>query len=338
MHDGRRISVTRVLVVEDHDLFRGYIRSALETRQDFSVVGEAVDGPEAVGKCLELQPDVVLMDVGLPGLSGIEAARRIRAMVPSCRIVFLTQESSVEVVHEAIRLGAAGYVVKVHAASDLVPALIAAREGRLFVSSAVEGSRNYLAAGKARNKVDTLPLARLGAAYSHKVHFYLDGSSFVSGLASFIGGALNSGKVVLAIASERHCGEILHALQQGGIDADLAVKEERLFLQDVAEVLAQFMVDDLPDRTRFFVVAREIMDAIKAANPGSRICACGECAPALWMQGNGDGALQLERLWDQIAREYDVEVLCVYIVDTLREHERRIYEDICALHSVVSAD
>jgi len=139
MRDDRVVSVTRLLLIEDHELFRGYIRTVLEEHPDFRLVSEAVNGLEAVHKCLELQPDMVLMDIGLPGLSGIEAARRIRAIVPACKIVFLTQETSVDVVLEALNLGAAGYVTKFQAASDLIPALIAARDGRRFVSSSVRG-------------------------------------------------------------------------------------------------------------------------------------------------------------------------------------------------------
>src|SRR5262249_6924605 len=175
MRDDGGLSVTRVLVVEDHELFRRYIRSALEARQDFRLVGEAVDGLEGVHKCLELQPDVVLMDIGLPGLSGIEAVRRIRAIVPGSNVVFLTQESSSEVVHKALELGATGYIIKVQAAGDLIPALVAARDGRRFVSSGIAGLEpcvlKKVETSASRKKLETPRPQHSKTTYNHEIHF-----------------------------------------------------------------------------------------------------------------------------------------------------------------------
>jgi DNA-binding NarL/FixJ family response regulator len=90
------------------------------------LIVEVSDGLEAVQKAVELKPDLILLDIGLPTMSGIEVARRIRKLVPACRIVFLSQESSAEVVEEALSTGASGYVVKARAASQLLAAVGAA--------------------------------------------------------------------------------------------------------------------------------------------------------------------------------------------------------------------
>jgi DNA-binding NarL/FixJ family response regulator len=108
--------------------------AALGNGQDLQVVGEASDGLEAVQKAVELKPDLVLMDIGLPCLNGIEAARRIRELVPEAKILFLSQETSAEVIQEALSLGTSGYVVKVNAGIDLLPAIEAVISGRQFVS------------------------------------------------------------------------------------------------------------------------------------------------------------------------------------------------------------
>jgi len=113
----------RVLVVDDFAPFRQFISSTLETIRDLEIVGQASDGVEAVQKAVELKPDLVLMDIGLPVINGIEAARRIRELVPEARILFLSQESSAEIVQEALSVGASAYVVKVNAGIELVPAL-----------------------------------------------------------------------------------------------------------------------------------------------------------------------------------------------------------------------
>jgi DNA-binding NarL/FixJ family response regulator len=97
------------------------------------------DGQEAVQRAEELKPDLILLDIGLPTLNGIEAARRIRKRAPESKIIFVSQESSLEVAREALNLGARGYVVKTRAASDLLAAVEAVLEGRQFVSGGLSG-------------------------------------------------------------------------------------------------------------------------------------------------------------------------------------------------------
>src|SRR5882672_8809290 len=98
------MSSLRVLVVEDFEPFRRFICSTLERRPDLKIICEVSDGLQAVQKAQELNPDLILMDVGLPGLNGIEAARRIRKLAPKSKIIFLSQESSPDVVQEALDL------------------------------------------------------------------------------------------------------------------------------------------------------------------------------------------------------------------------------------------
>jgi DNA-binding NarL/FixJ family response regulator len=125
----------RILVVDDFEPLRQSVCAALRERCDLLVIGEASDGLEAVQKAVELKPDLVLMDIGLPSLNGIEAARQIRKLVPDAKIIFLSQESSAEVVQEALSFGAQGYVVKIRAGIDLLTAVEAVLCGMKFVSS-----------------------------------------------------------------------------------------------------------------------------------------------------------------------------------------------------------
>lgn len=99
------------------------------------IIGEASDGLEAVQKAEQLQPDLVVLDIGLPTLNGIEAARRIRKLCPASRILFVSQESSADIMQAAFSTGALGYVIKAHAGSELVAAVEAVRKGRHFLSS-----------------------------------------------------------------------------------------------------------------------------------------------------------------------------------------------------------
>jgi DNA-binding NarL/FixJ family response regulator len=127
-------STIRVLVVEDFAPFRQFTRSTLGERADLQVICEVADGLEAVQKAEELKPDLILLDIGLPTLNGIEAARQIRKLAPESKIIFLTQESSADVVQEALGLGAWGYVVKTRAGSNLLAAVEAVLMEKQFVS------------------------------------------------------------------------------------------------------------------------------------------------------------------------------------------------------------
>jgi DNA-binding NarL/FixJ family response regulator len=131
---GLDMSPVRVLVVEDFAPFWQFLRSTLAERPAVKVIGEAADGLEAVRKAELLEPDLVLLDIGLPTLNGIQAARQIRKLAPESKIIFVSQESSCEVVPEALNVGAWGYVVKTRAAIDLLAAVDTVLEGRHFVS------------------------------------------------------------------------------------------------------------------------------------------------------------------------------------------------------------
>lgn len=127
-------TTVRVLVVEDSEPFRRFVCSRLGKRWDLQVIGEASDGSEAVRKAEKLKPDLIVLDIGLPTLSGIEVARRIREFCPECKILFVSQLSSADVAQEAFSLGAMGYVVKAYAGRELSAAVEAVCQGRQFVS------------------------------------------------------------------------------------------------------------------------------------------------------------------------------------------------------------
>jgi DNA-binding NarL/FixJ family response regulator len=133
------ISSCRVLVVDDHEPFRRFICSTLGKRPELQIVGEVSDGLQAVQKAEELQPDVIVLDIGLPTLNGIEAAHRIRKLSPESKILFMSQESSADVVREALGTGARGYVVKTDAGGDLLQGVNAVLRGERFVGRRFSG-------------------------------------------------------------------------------------------------------------------------------------------------------------------------------------------------------
>lgn len=115
----------RVLIVDDYAPWRQFVRAALQKKTELEIVGESSDGLQAIQQAEELRPDLILLDLGLPTLDGIEAARRLRKLLPLSRIVFVSQESSPDIVQEALSTGAQGYVVK-QSVRDLLQAVTAA--------------------------------------------------------------------------------------------------------------------------------------------------------------------------------------------------------------------
>jgi DNA-binding NarL/FixJ family response regulator len=130
-------SLVRTLVIEDYEAFRTFICSTLVKDSRIEIVGEASDGLEAVHKAELLRPDLIVLDVGLPKQNGIEAARQIGKLVPESKILFLSLESSADVVREAFCVGARGYVAKARAGTELLAAVEAVLQGKLFVSSSL---------------------------------------------------------------------------------------------------------------------------------------------------------------------------------------------------------
>jgi DNA-binding NarL/FixJ family response regulator len=124
------LTATRVLVVDDFAPFREFVSLTLAERPELVVIGEASDGPEALEKAVGLRPDLILLDLNLPKMNGMEVARRFRELVPESRIIFFSQESSVDLVEEARRMGVWGYVVKAEARSQLLPTVYAVMSGK----------------------------------------------------------------------------------------------------------------------------------------------------------------------------------------------------------------
>jgi DNA-binding NarL/FixJ family response regulator len=122
------------MVVEDFASFREYIHSKLANKQELNVICELSDGLEAVAKAQELRPELILLDISLPSLNGIEVAHRICSLVPEAKIIFLSQETSADFIEKAVSLGAWGYVFKTHAENDLLRAIDAVLSGKRFIS------------------------------------------------------------------------------------------------------------------------------------------------------------------------------------------------------------
>ncbi len=331
-------------MVEDSEEFHKFICSTLGERPELQVVGEVTDGLQAIQKAEELQPDLIVLDIGLPSLNGIEVARQIRKLSPKSKILFVSQESSADVVREALGTGAHGYVVKIDAGSELLIGVSAVLRGDQFVSKRFSGEE-FVVGSHAGVSEDPQtdgscekPRQNMEIPRSHEVEFYSDDAAFVIGFTSFIEAALEAGNAVIVIATESHRKSLLQRLQEHGVDVAAAIEQGRYVSLDVADTLSTFMVNDLPDPALCLKVAGDlVMEAAKAAQgEPPRVAVCGESAPILWAQGKADAAIQAEHLWDEIARKHKVNVLCGYVLNSIqREQENHFFHRICDEHSAV---
>ena len=127
----------RVLIVDDHEPWRRWVYSELASQQQLQVVGEASDGLEGVRKAQELKPDIILLDIGLPSLNGLDAAKRMAHDTPDSKILFLTSQIDPDVTKQSLSNGASGYLLKAYAGTELLTAIAAAVQGHRFVSRGV---------------------------------------------------------------------------------------------------------------------------------------------------------------------------------------------------------
>jgi DNA-binding NarL/FixJ family response regulator len=129
----------RVLVVDDYEPWHRFISTMLHKQPELQIIGAVFDGLEAVQQTQELQPDLILLDIGLPTINGLEASRRIRKCAPQSKILFVSENRSPDIAEEALGTGAGGYLVKSDAASELLPAIKAVLEGKRFISASLVG-------------------------------------------------------------------------------------------------------------------------------------------------------------------------------------------------------
>jgi two-component system, NarL family, nitrate/nitrite response regulator NarL len=128
-------SLVGVLIVDDFPAWRNFVALQVKQKKAWRIVSEASEGVEAIQKACEFRPEVVVLDIGLPGVTGLEVAQCILRDLPATKILFLSENRSCEVVQESIRIGACGYVLKSDSAKDFLPAMAAVLRGEIFLST-----------------------------------------------------------------------------------------------------------------------------------------------------------------------------------------------------------
>jgi DNA-binding NarL/FixJ family response regulator len=321
-------SSRRVLVVDDFEPFRRLLCSTLQDKLELPTIVGGSDGVEAIELAEALQPDLILLDIGLPKINGIEAARRIQEFALRSKILFVSQELSVEVVQAAFSAGASGYVVKMDVGAELLIAIEAVLQGERFVGRRFAG-HGFTVASDAR----TPTIVR-----RHEAGLYSEDRRLLDDVTQFIGAALKAGNAAIVVATESHRNSLISKLQLHGVDIPTVIEQGRYISLDAADVLSTFMVNGMPDPVRFLKLFGNLIAtaAESAKSEQARVAVFGEGVHLLWAQGNAEAALQVEELSSEIVRTYDVDILCGYSVGSFQGGvDSPIFQQICAAHSAV---
>ncbi len=309
----------RVLVVDDYEPWRRFVSSTLKQHPEFLIVCEVADGLPAVEKTRELQPDLILLDIGLPTLNGIEAARRIRELAANSKILFISENRSWDIAKEAFRSGGDGYLVKSDAASELLPAMRAVLQGKRFVSASLAGydltsPADGHTADRLRQKKVIQPesLQNVAMVPRHEIGFYSDERWLLDRLTEFIGTTLAAGNAAVVAATDSHLKSLVPRLQAYSLDIGAAIEQGRYITLDAADTLATFMVDGILVPARFMDAFGDVIHKAAKASRGkhSRVKVFGEYVHILCEQGNVEAAIQMEKLGNQLINSYNVDIFC----------------------------
>jgi len=330
-------SPIRVLIVDDFEAWRRFHCSAIKKHAQFQIIGEVSDGLEAVQQARQLQPDLIVLDIGLPTLNGIEAARQIRNVSPASKILFVSENRSDDIVEAALNAGGQGYVLKSDAAGELLSALRAVLEGKRFISASLAPLDPQTGARFHGDNVTTLiSKGNAGSSRRHEVGFYSEDCHFLADVTRFIAAALGTGNAAIVIATELHRESLLLELKAADLDIATAIHEGRYVSLDAADVLMMFMHNGVPDPVRFLESFGDLIVRATEAAKGEHPCVSvfGECVSLLWAAGHIDAAIQMEKLANHLAKIHSVTILCGYSLSDGQERmDDHLFQQICAEHT-----
>jgi DNA-binding NarL/FixJ family response regulator len=292
---------------------------------ELRVICEASDGLTAVQKAAELKPDLILLDIGLPKLNGIEAARQIRQVSPESKIVFLSTDNSPDLAQVALSTGAQGYVHKARAQSDLLPAIDAVLRGKEFDSSVLKN-----------HKFTDPPAEKI--SHSHELLFFSDDRVLLDSFSGFIATALRAGNSAILLFTKSHQKMLHQRLKADHIDVDGAIRQGTFISLDFDDAFAKFMAGGSPDPIRYHENYRSLIDAAynAATAEQARVACCGEGTGHLYAEGKTAAALRLEQVCSSIAKRKNVDMLCAFPSSCLHaEEDKDLIKSICAEHSAV---
>jgi len=339
----------RVLVLMEFHQFQTFIAPILQQRPNWHVVAVAAEPSDAVRLARHLHPDLILLDLDLPRMNEINAARQIRTVSPESNIVFLSRESSAMVVRDLFRFGVLGYVKKEYASSELIAAMEAVFQHRRFIGSG-EASHELADTGESPtdghirevlNEMASPWREKPLSPPSHEIQFYSEDAVLLDRLSGFVEAALRAGHSAAVCATKSSRDDLVYALQGRGLDVDDLVRRRNYMAFDAAKILSAFTTGESLDRAKFLRVLGGVItsavDAARANRP--RVALYQECSSLLWAKGRDETAIQLERLLNELVNRHDMDVLCGYsLIYFHGEEDSHAIQRLCAEHSAVNSE
>ena len=309
-----------VLVAEDHELWREFIRSTLKEHSDSWTLHEVTDAPDAIQQAIDLQPGLVVLDIGLPTFSGIEAARQIRKLSAHSKILFVSQETSPALVREALAIGE-GYVAKMDAGRELLIAVVAILRGERFVG--LRFAKHDLTP---KSPTDRQP---------HVVYFYPDDDQLLNRVAELFHKTLHQSESIIAVTTREHRLGLMERLTAQGVDVSNATERGRITLCNASEELSRFMDADGPNKVRLQSQFEDMIPKMSAPRSAqtNRIVLYGEMVNVLWEHKKYDAAIKLEQLWNDLVQDSPFYLCCAYPAQDFAGTSDGHRAAICAVHT-----
>ena len=312
----------RVLVVDDFEKVRQFLCSKIAKRPSFMVVGQAGNGVEAIAQAKQLQPDIVLLDVGLPKLDGIKAARQIASCSPGSHIIYISANRELEIVEACLQAGGRGYVLKSDLENDFWPAVEAALRGDTFLSSSVSAADRP---------------ARQEKSSGHHMVVCLNHAALVAQYAAWVAPALKRGSPVIVVADEAHQRGVQNVLREHGLDVEAAIRGREYRYLNPSKALAEVMKAGMPDPSRLSALVQDLIQGkVQPEGPQVRVVA-GEMSPQLLAEGKVEAAIELEKLWEELTAQYALHTLCGYLTEHFDDKQPELLQEFTAHHSAVIA-
>ena len=330
----------RILLVDDIESVRRGLRSFLFSRADFLICGEAVDGLDAIEKAKALQPDVVLMDITMPRMSGLDATRILRRELPESKIIIVSQNDPAIVHRQAQEVGAAGSVAKVDISRDLLPmidSLVGPRNGEIaskvvskkedplntsFPEGVVSLESRFLTEGEIGGHINRddqyepwCSLLADAAPRDHIVQLYQDEKFLSRAVCRFAVSAINHGEGVILVPTSAHWNALRPRLDAEGVDIKAAQASGQLTVVDADQLLPGFMRNAMPDAPLFLGLAGETIARARGGDRFTKVRWWGEMVNVLWERGDVAASMGLEDLFHKLAHDQEIAIFCSFLMD-----------------------